>query len=196
VPPSLALRLETPRFVLRAPRADDARLLGAALKRNAEHLAPWSPAALVAPQARTAVRLAAELARMRTAWKKDAQYNLFVFAREDTTTLLGRVTLTVQRGAFQNAYLGYWCDHARQGQGLMTECLAAAIELAYGPVGLHRLQAAIMPRNAGSIRVIEKLGFRREGLAERYLQIAGTWEDHVLYALTAEERTRATPSRS
>ncbi len=192
MPPPLALRIETPRFLLRAPRADDARVLGAALKRNAEHLAPWSPAALVAPQARTAVRLAADLARMRGAWKKDAQYNFFLFGRDDASTLLGRVTLTVHRGAFQNAYLGYWCDHARQGEGLMTECLGAALDVAFGPLALHRLQAAIMPRNQGSIRVVEKLGFRREGLAERYLQIAGAWEDHVLFALTAEERSRAT----
>ncbi len=186
MPPPLSTRLSTTRFVLRPPRPDDARVLGAALKRNAEHLAPWSPAGLVAPEARTAVRLAADIARMRRQWQKDVQYNLFA-SEAGSDAILGKVTLSVQRGAFQNAYLGYWCDGARQGTGLMTECLRAVLYFAFGPLALHRVQAAIMPRNAASLRVVEKLGFRREGFAERYLQIAGAWEDHVLFARTAEE---------
>lgn len=192
MPPALSTRLETPRFVIRPPKGDDARAIIAALKRNAEHLAPWSPAGVVGPQARTAVRISAAIAEARRNWGKDTQYNLYVFDREDATTILGRINLTVTRGAFQNAYVGYWCDHARQGTGLMTECLSAAIDFGFGPLALHRIQAAIMPRNGASIRVVEKLGFRNEGLAARYLQIAGVWEDHVIYARTVEER--ATPS--
>ena len=69
----------------------------------------------------------------------------------------------------------------------MTEGIQAVLDFAFGPAGLHRVQAAIMPRNPRSLRVIEKLGFRREGYAERYLQIAGKWEDHVVFARTREE---------
>jgi ribosomal-protein-alanine N-acetyltransferase len=74
-----------------------------------------------------------------------------------------------------------------QGQGLTGEAIELVLGFAFERVGLHRVQAAIMPRNARSLRVVEKLGFRREGFAERYLQIAGKWEDHVLFAMTAEE---------
>ncbi len=85
------------------------------------------------------------------------------------------------------AYLGYWTDVDHQGRGVCTEALGAVLAFAFGPAELHRLQAAIMPRNERSLRVIEKLGFRREGYAERYLHIAGNWEDHVLFARTREE---------
>lgn len=128
---------------------------------------------------------------MRRSWKKDVQYNLFVFANDDPGVILGRITLTVSRGSFQNAYLGYWCDHGQQRVGLMTECLAVAVAFAFDALALHRIQAAIMPRNSASLRVIEKLAFRREGIAERYLQIAGVWEDHLLFARTAEEHATA-----
>ncbi len=75
----------------------------------------------------------------------------------------------------------------RQGQGLMTEGIRLALGFAFGAAGLHRVQAAIMPRNQASLRVVEKVGFRREGFAQRYLQIAGKWEDHLLFAITQEE---------
>jgi len=93
----------------------------------------------------------------------------------------------VLRGAFQNAYLGYWIDGERQGRGLTTEAVVAATSFAFEAAGLHRVQAAVMPRNLASQRVLEKAGYRREGVAERYLCIAGRWEDHQIFALTAEE---------
>jgi ribosomal-protein-alanine N-acetyltransferase len=102
--------------------------------------------------------------------------------------VIGRVALGgVLRGAFQNAYLGYWIDVAKQGLGLMPEAVQAATTFAFRGVGLHRVQAAVMPRNSRSLRVLEKVGYRREGLALRYLSIAGVWEDHVVFAVTAEE---------
>jgi ribosomal-protein-alanine N-acetyltransferase len=110
--------------------------------------------------------------------------------REKEGAIVGRVALGgVLRGAFQNAYLGYWVDEDRQNRGLMTEAVAAATAFAFGPAGLHRVQAAVMPRNVASQRVLEKAGYRQEGLAQRYLCIAGQWEDHLLFATTAEEWT-------
>ena len=109
----------------------------------------------------------------------------------DSAELIGRVALGgVLLGAFQNAYLGYWIDADHQSRGLMTEAVGAATTFAFDTAGLHRIQAAVMPRNAASQRVLEKVGYRREGVALKYLCIAGRWEDHVLFAMTADEWQR------
>ena len=91
------------------------------------------------------------------------------------------------RSSFQNAYVGYWIDEALAGRGLMPEAVVVLARFAFEELGLHRLQISIIPRNAASRRVPEKLGLRDEGIAVRYLEINGIWEDHVRYAITAEE---------
>lgn len=102
--------------------------------------------------------------------------------------LCGEINLsTVQRGPFQSAYVGYWVDEKWAGQGLVPESLVVLARFAFDELGLHRIQIAIIPRNASSRRVVEKLDIRIEGLAERYLEINGIWEDHLRYAITAEE---------
>ena len=102
--------------------------------------------------------------------------------------LVGRIQLTgISRGPFENAFLGYFVAERHNGRGYATEALRQAVDFAFGNLGLHRVQAAVIPRNVASGRVLEKAGFREEGLALRYLQIAGVWEDHKLYAITAEE---------
>ena len=93
----------------------------------------------------------------------------------------------VQRGPFQNAYVGYWIDEECAGQGLVPEAVVVVVRHAFEDLGLHRLQIAIIPRNTASRRVVEKLGIRDEGIAQRYLEINGVWEDHVRYAITVEE---------
>jgi len=100
----------------------------------------------------------------------------------------GEVNLSsVQRGPFQSAYVGYWIDEKQAGNGYTPEALVAVARLAFDELRLHRVQIAIIPRNTASRRVVEKLGIREEGVAERYLEINGIWEDHVRYAVTAEE---------
>lgn len=102
--------------------------------------------------------------------------------------LVGHVNLgNVVRGAWENCTLGYFIDESHNGRGLATESVGLAVRFAFEKAALHRVQAAVMPRNAPSIRVLEKLGFRREGFSERYLKIDGNWEDHLLYAITQEE---------
>jgi ribosomal-protein-alanine N-acetyltransferase len=93
----------------------------------------------------------------------------------------------VQRGPFQNAYVGYWVDESCAGQGLVPESVVVVCRHAFEELGLHRLQIAIIPRNAASRRVVEKLKVRDEGVAVRYLEIDGVWEDHIRYAITLEE---------
>jgi ribosomal-protein-alanine N-acetyltransferase len=101
--------------------------------------------------------------------------------------LVGRVTLSgIVRGPFCNAFLGYTVDRDHTGRGIATYAVRHAVGRAFDE-GLHRVQAAVMPDNGASKRVLEKAGFRREGLALRYLELDGVWRDHDLYAVTAEE---------
>lgn len=102
--------------------------------------------------------------------------------------LCGEINLNgVQRGPFQSAYVGYWIDESCAGRGYVPEALVVVIRFAFEDLKLHRLQVAIVPRNRPSRRVVEKLGLRCEGTAERYLEINGVWEDHLRYAITVEE---------
>ncbi len=116
-------------------------------------------------------------------------FGLFVDGR-----VAGEINLSsIQRGPFQNAYVGYWIDEAMAGNGYMPEAVVVILRFAFEEVGLHRVQVAIIPRNHASRRVVEKLGLREEGTAERYLEINGVWEDHVRYAITAEEWAERQP---
>jgi ribosomal-protein-alanine N-acetyltransferase len=182
------MRVVTDRLVLRPPRTTDVPALRHALRRNEAHLKPWSVAPVGSEDPASLTSVSRTVLRNRREWKQGVAYVLFIAPREDEGLLIGRVALGgVLRGAFQNAYLGYWMDVERQGRGLMTEAVTAATTFAFGSTGLHRVQAAVMPRNAASQRVLEKAGYRREGMAERYLCIAGRWEDHAIFAVTAEE---------
>jgi ribosomal-protein-alanine N-acetyltransferase len=100
----------------------------------------------------------------------------------------GEINLnSIQRGPFQNAYVGYWIDEKQAGNCYMSEAVVLVCRFAFEELNLHRVQIAIIPRNHNSRRVMEKVGFRSEGVALRYLEINGVWEDHVRYAITAEE---------
>ncbi len=104
--------------------------------------------------------------------------------------LCGEVTLSsIQRGPFQSGYVGYWVDEAMAGMGLAPEATVVVIRFAFEVLGLHRVEIAIVPRNAKSIRVAEKLGVRHEGVSAGFLEINGMWEDHLRYAMTVEEWT-------
>jgi ribosomal-protein-alanine N-acetyltransferase len=94
---------------------------------------------------------------------------------------------SIQRGPFQNCYVGYWIDHRKAGQGYTPEALVVLLQFAFETLKLHRVQVAIIPRNHSSRRVAEKLELRNEGVAEKYLEINGEWEDHIRFAITSEE---------
>lgn len=190
--PGLDTRITTERLVLRPPRNSDAKLLARAMRDNADHLAPWVPKNASTPAARNVRILAEKISEQRKAWRVDKGYALLVFEGEGAgADLVGRVQLNaIVRGAFQNAYLGYWIAASKQGTGMMTEAVRAAVGWGFRSLGLHRIQAAVIPTNARSLRVLEKIGFRREGLAERYLEIAGRWQDHAICAMTREEFDR------
>jgi [ribosomal protein S5]-alanine N-acetyltransferase len=186
--PSLSTRIVTDRLVLRPPRTNDVPEMRRALRSNAVHLRPWSVAPGPGEDPASLAAVSRMVLQHRREWKRGQTFVLVVAPREEDRRVIGRIALGgVLRGAFQNAYLGYWVDQQHQGRGLMTEAVQATTAFAFSAAGLHRVQAAVMPRNTGSLRVLEKAGYRREGVAERYLCIAGRWEDHVLFAITAEE---------
>jgi len=101
---------------------------------------------------------------------------------------VGEITLSsIQRGPLQSAFVGYWIDESVAGRGLMPEAVVTLLQYSFESLRLHRIEINIIPRNAASRRVVEKLGIRFEGIAERYLEIDGAWEDHARYAITVEE---------
>lgn len=102
--------------------------------------------------------------------------------------LVGEVNISnIQRGPFQSAYIGYWISEPAAGRGYTPESVVCVLRFAFEDLSLHRVQISIIPRNEASRRVVEKLGIRDEGVAERYLEINGVWEDHMRYAITSEE---------
>jgi [ribosomal protein S5]-alanine N-acetyltransferase len=180
---SLSSKLHTDRVLLRAPNAKDVASLAVAMKRNLAHLSPWQPAQS-APASLT--HIAQSIERDRSRWRVDLQYALI--ASPDEKHILGRVSLSgILRGAHQGAFLGYWVDARYLRQGYATEIIARTLGFAFGELGLHRVQAAIMPENKASLAVIRRLGFREEGFAKSYLEIAGSWRDHLLFAKLADE---------
>lgn len=190
MPLPLSTKLVTARTVLRPPRTSDVGELRRLLRQNHDHLRPWNPAPRPGEDLTSLTSVSTTILRHRREWKAGTSYVFMSSLRSHPEAFVGKVALTgILRGALLGAYLGYWIDRGHEGKGLTVESIRAVIDFAFGTAELHRVQAAIMPRNARSLGVIERLGFRREGLAERYLQIAGRWEDHVIFALTREEWT-------
>jgi [ribosomal protein S5]-alanine N-acetyltransferase len=110
----------------------------------------------------------------------------FVVTYDDT--MVGQLTVTgITWGSARWAQVGYWIDQGHAGHGIMPLAVAMACDHCFFTMGLHRIEIAIRPENAASLRVVEKLGFTRIGLASRYLHINGQWRDHLLFALTVEE---------
>ena len=110
------------------------------------------------------------------------------FAVEYRGELVGQLTVSsVQRGSASTASIGYWVSEHVAGRGIIPTAVAMAVDHCFGPVGLHRIEIAIRPENAASLRVVAKLGLREEGLRERYLHIQGDWRDHRTFAVTVEE---------
>ena len=173
---------------MRAPRPGDVAELRALLMRNADHLRPWSPSPPPGTNPLLVAELSRSISRQRREWKDGLSYIFLAELGASGGPVVGRIALTsVTRGPFQNAHLGYWIDVAHTGQGLATEAVSLALAFAFDRLLLHRLQAAVMPHNQASRRILLKRKFREEGFARRYLCIAGRWEDHLLYGLTLEE---------
>ena len=175
---------------LRPPARGDWNEWAVLRSESRGHLEPWEPA-----WGRDALSRKAFMRRLRVHAVQsltDRGYVFFIFERRGDA-LVGGVSLNhVRRGIGQTASLGYWIGEPHARRGYMTDALCALLPFAFEGLGLHRLSAAVLERNAASQRVLEKVGFVREGVARKYLRIADEWQDHAIYAmLSTDERPAA-----
>jgi ribosomal-protein-alanine N-acetyltransferase len=151
-------------------------------------LTPWEPTWPADDLTRSAFRR--RIRRYQDEIRDDHAYPFFIFRQADQI-LLGGITLSnVTRGMTQTATLGYWMGERYANRGCMTRAVKALAPFAFGALRLHRLEAACLPHNLASMRLLEKLGFQREGLARGLVCIAGRWQDHIVYALLADDPLR------
>ena len=188
---SSTLRLYGRRLMLRPLVANDFEAWSEVRVRNEEWLTKWEP--LRHPKAPDPTTNRDAFASRCSARDRERQSGVgYAFGIFVDNAFAGEINLNnVLRGAMQSVTIGYWIDEARAGKSYMSEAVLAATRFALEDLQLHRVEICIIPRNHNSRRVMEKLGFREEGIAERFLEINGVWEDHVRYGFTIEEwRTR------
>jgi ribosomal-protein-alanine N-acetyltransferase len=179
------------RVWLRHPTMQDYPAWAELRALSRQHLTPWEPQWARDELSRSAFRR--RLRQVQREARDDQGYAYFIFD-ETTATLLGGLNIgNVRRGVAQAASLGYWMGAPHAGRGLMTDAVLAAVQFAFSTLRLNRLEAACLPSNAASARVLEKVGFRLEGRARRYLKIDGRWQDHDLYALLNDDPRPAPP---
>lgn len=180
------LKLETERLTLRPPAHSDFRDWTAMRQNSRDFLAPWEP-----------IWATDHLSRKgftnRVYWAQRSIGNgsavpLFLFRRDDQC-LIGAITLdNIRRGPAQAGTLGYWTGEPFARQGYMREAIGAVVHYAFSQLDLSRIEAACLPENAASRGLLEKSGFKYEGVAQSYLQINGRWRTHVLYASLRSDR--------
>ena len=183
----LDAQLRTERLLLRPLTLDDAPKLLQYVLTNRRWLSPWEPAhpsSYFTLEGQRGI-----LAQCNEDRRAESGILLGVFERDARNSeLQGRISVSgIVRGIWQNGFVGYSISEARAGKGYMTESLRRLVLYSFAELRLHRLQASIIPRNTASLRVVEKCGFRYEGRALRYLKINEVWEDHDLFAITADE---------
>ncbi|MDQ4501957.1 GNAT family protein [Sinomonas sp. ASV322] len=157
--------------------------------RNAEWLAPWEASN---PQPGGGLPTFRQMVRSLNQQAHEGSALPFVITladpRERRPPIVGQLTVSsITWGSALMATLGYWVDHEHAGRGIAPTAVALATDYCFFSLGLHRMEINIRPENSPSLRVVEKLGFRYEGLRPRYLHIAGAWADHESFALTADE---------
>jgi [ribosomal protein S5]-alanine N-acetyltransferase len=119
--------------------------------------------------------------------QNNSKYTFGIFLN-DTDELIGSVSLSeILRGPLQSCYIGYYLDQQQNGKGYMTEAVILAVDFAFKELELHRIEAGVMPHNIGSMKVREKAGFHKEGIAVKSVKINGKWEDHQILAIVAAD---------
>ncbi|MEU5849789.1 GNAT family N-acetyltransferase [Saccharopolyspora shandongensis] len=171
---------------LRPPRLRDGSAWSRIRLQDRAYLQEWEPTAVGGWQERNA-RMAwpAQWSALRGMARRGQALPFSITVDGD---FAGQLTIgNIVRGALRSGWIGYWVAARLAGGGIATAAVALAVDHCFGSVGLHRLEATVRPENQPSVRVLEKSGFRREGLFQRYLDVAGAWRDHYVYALTIEE---------
>ena len=167
---------------LRALEPGDAQQLAELVRRSRTFLEPWEP---VRPDSYFTV------AGQREAIDQSLQQKAAGLAEPcvilEDGVVVGRITLNnIVRGPFQSASMGYWLDQQATGRGLATMAAGELVELAFGDLGLHRVEAGTLPNNLASQAVLKRNGFEQFGYAPRYLAIAGVYSDHLLFQRLAD----------
>ncbi len=169
------------RVMLRTPQMSDYPSWAELRASSRDFLVPWEP--LWAPDELTRASFRRRVRHYMRDLREDVGCALFVYDTQ-TSDLVGGLTLcNVRRGVTQSCTLGYWVGAKFSDRGYMTAAVRAVVPFVFESLELHRLEAACLPANSASTRLLERIGFKREGLARRYLRINGVWQDHVLYAL-------------
>ena len=183
------VRIETERMTLRLPQHGDFRAWTTLRDQSAPFLTPWEPVWVADHLSRKAFTNRIYWANRSTS--QGTALPLLLIRREDAA-LLGAITLdNIRRGPSQAGTLGYWIGQAHARQGYMREAILSVVHHAFTVMDLSRVEAACLPENTASRGVLEKCGFKYEGVAQSYLQIAGRWRNHVLYAnLRGDRRGR------
>lgn len=183
------VRIETERMTLRLPAHSDYRAWMMLREESRDFLAPWEPSW-------AGDHLSRKAFTNRVYWAARAHAGetalpVFLIRRSDNA-LLGALTLdNIRRGPAQSGTVGYWMGEAHARQGYMREAIRAVVQHAFSVMDLSRIEAACLPENTASRGVLEKSGFKYEGVAQSYLQINGRWRNHVLFAcLRADRRGR------
>ena len=173
--------IESERVMLRTPQMSDYPAWAELRASSREFLVPWEPRWAMDELTRASFRR--RVRHYQRDLREDIGYALFIYSVA-TGGFVGGVTLcNVRRGVTQSCTLGYWIGAQYAQQGYMTAAMRAVVPFVFDSLDLHRLEAACLPTNTASMRLLEKTGFKREGLARRYLRINGGWQDHLLYAL-------------
>lgn len=179
------LMIEHGDLMIRPPLLDDFGDWAALRQQSRTFLAPWEPIWPDDDLTRTSFRR--RIRRYGQEIERDEAYPFLIFRRCDQT-LLGGLTLgNIRRGAAQTGTLGYWMGAPFANKGIMSQAVGMICRLGFLQLKLDRIEAACLPENAASIRLLEKAGFQREGMARHYLTIAGIRRDHLLFALLASD---------
>lgn len=165
---------------LRMPRMADFEEWAALRGASRNFLAPWEPVWPEDDLTRSAFRR--RIRRYERDLHEESGYAFLVFRKQDRVMLGGATLTNLRRGAAQAGSLGYWMGETYAGRGYMSAAIGALVPFAHSMLRIRRIEAACLLSNAASIHLLEKMKFRREGTARQYLSIAGSWQDHLLYA--------------
>jgi ribosomal-protein-alanine N-acetyltransferase len=180
-----SVRLEGEKTILRPPVERDWRNYAEIRAASRSFLEPWEP--FWPSDALSRDAFFRRLNRYSSDWRDDTGYSMFVFDRS-STALVGGISLSnVRRGVAQCGTLGYWMGETYAGQGYMREGLSLLLDFCFDELGLHRVEAACLPHNEPSKRLLLGRGFSEDGYARKYLKIRGTWQDHLLFSLLSAD---------
>lgn len=190
-----SVQMKGERLHLRELQPSDYRQWANLREKSRSFLTPWEPTwrddELDKASFKIRLRHYSEEVRNGNSW------SLFLFRNSDNVMLGGITVGNIRRGVAQSGQIGYWCGQPHAGQGYMYDAIRLIIPFAFNELRLHRLEAACIPSNTRSVRLLEKAGFLLEGTLRSYLKINGLWQDHLLYSLIeGEERSQPAGFRS